>query len=151
MLYKHIDDQADNDSLHKDLDTLLRWESDRKMAFHQAKCVPMTVTLNTQPLKTDYMMRGDSLTEHIASKYLGVTITSKENWKQYVEEIGANAFQTLFSKAFLQCDIHQCPQKLGLFYYGSTKVWNSVLLCSNLMWRRTGIDYRASRARQPSS
>ena len=128
ILYNTITDPDDQTQLQRDLNNVLRWESDWKMAFHPAKCIYMTISLKRSPLTTSYDMRGHQLEKVNSAKYLGVTISSKLSWTEHVDNISGQAHRKL---AFIQRNLWHCPENLKKLAY-QAMVRPKVEYCASL-------------------
>ena len=87
LLYRTIKSPNDAKILQKELDTLQLWERTWKMEFHQAKGQLLKITNKLKPIKSNYTIHDNPLLESPSSKYLGVVIYSKLQWKEHYANI----------------------------------------------------------------
>ena len=57
--------------LQRDLNTLSEWENKWLMSFNPSKCVHLTITRKTNPLKSSYSICGSVIQQSNSAKYLG--------------------------------------------------------------------------------
>jgi hypothetical protein len=74
LLHKPITCAANNISLQKDLESLIKWE-EWQMAFHPEKCLVIQVTNKRNPVYFNYTIHGYQRDVVDSSKYPGVTIS----------------------------------------------------------------------------
>ena len=73
MIAYHIGEiksTEDCKALQKDLDTLQEWERKWKMEFHPKKCQLITITKKRKPIKSEYVIHNERLSETKSAKYL---------------------------------------------------------------------------------
>ena len=61
IIYMPIKSQHDCNKLQQDLDSAVRWESDRLMAFHPDKCSVLSVTKKKQHIQHNYILHNHIL------------------------------------------------------------------------------------------
>ena len=82
LLYRTIHSQQDAVILQEDLNMLQQWEAQWLMSFNPGKCEELRVTNKRKHIiHTHYKIHGMILDTVDKTKYLGVTIQSKLNWK----------------------------------------------------------------------
>ena len=108
LLYRTIHYQLDAVILQEDLNMLQQWEAKWLMSFNPDKCEELRVT-NTRKhtLHTQYNVHDRILNTVDKTKYLGVTIQSKLNWKPHINNIAKKANNV---RAFLQRNLSKCPR-----------------------------------------
>ena len=109
LLYREIKSTEDCKALQKDLDTLQEWERKWKMEFHPKKCQPITITKKRKPIKSEYKIHNERLSETKSAKYLGVTIDNELNWKAQNNAVCKKANSSL---AFLKRNLTNCPKSI---------------------------------------
>jgi hypothetical protein len=105
LLYKPITCAADNISLQKDLESLIKWEEEWQIVFHPEKCVDIQVTNKRNPLRFNYTIHRHQLDVVGSSKYLGVTISKDLRWDTHINTITSKANKTL---GFIRRNIRGC-------------------------------------------
>ena len=108
VIYRQINNQEDQITLQRDMDRLADWESKWGMQFHPDKCEHIMITRKRKPLRTTYSLRGHALKTVESAKYLGVTITSKLDWKEHIENTTKKASKTL---GFLRRNLKNAAEK----------------------------------------
>ena len=107
LIYRIINSAEDITILQKDLNTLSEWANKWLMSFNPSKCVHLTITRKTNPLKSSYSICGSVIQQSNSAKYLGVTITSNLSWSEHINNITNKANSI---RAFLQRNLNQCHQ-----------------------------------------
>ena len=95
--------------LQRDLNTLSEWANKWLMSFNPSKCVHLTITRKTNPLKSSYSICGSVIQQSNSTKYLGVTITSNLSWSEHINNITNKANSM---RAFLQRNLNQSHQSV---------------------------------------
>ena len=107
LLYRTINAQHDTVILQEDLNMLQQWEAKWLMSFNPDKCEVLRVTNKRKhTLRTQYKIHDRILNTVETTKYLGVTIQSKLNWKPHINNITKKANDV---RAFLQRNLSKCP------------------------------------------
>lgn len=78
LLYRKISSKQDCVELQQDLDRLQEWEKKWQMAFNAEKCEVLCISNKKHPIQHSYFIHGQKLATKTDSKYLGVTISSKQ-------------------------------------------------------------------------
>ena len=92
LLYRTIKSQRDADILQDDLNSLQQWEAKWLMSFNPDKCEVLRVTNKRKNIiQSQYTIHGTVLNTVDKTKYLGVTIRSKLNWKPHISNISKKA------------------------------------------------------------
>ena len=108
LLYRTIHSQQDAVILQEDLNMLQQWEAKWLMSFNPGKCEVLRVTNKRKHIiHTHYKIHGMILDTVDKTKYLGVTIQSKLNWKPHIHTITKKANSV---RAFLQRNLSNCPR-----------------------------------------
>ena len=108
LLYRTINAQHDTAILQEDLNILQQWEAKWLMSFNPDKCEVLKVTNKRKhTLHTQYKIHDRILNTVDKTKYLGVTIQSKLNWKPHINNITKKANNI---RAFLQRNLSKCPR-----------------------------------------
>ena len=108
LLYRTIHSQQDAVILQEDLNMLQQWEAKWLMSFNPGKCEVLRVTNKRKHIiHTHYKIHGMILDTVDKTKYLGVTIQSKLNWKPHIHNITKKANSV---RAFLQRNLSNCPR-----------------------------------------
>ena len=105
LIYKIINSAEEITILQRDLNTLSEWANKWLMSFNPSKCVHLTITRKTNPLKSSYSICGSVN----SAKYLGVTITSNLSWSEHINNITNKANSI---RAFLRRNLNQCHQSV---------------------------------------
>lgn len=87
VLYRKIQNETDSKLLKKDMNNILRWESDWQMEFHPSKCRILRVTKKPKSSPTIYDIHEHKLEIVDSDKCLGVTIHTTINWNIHIESI----------------------------------------------------------------
>ena len=95
ILYQEISSAADQLSLQKDIDTLVKWADTWQMAFNVKKCGILSITNKKNRLTHDYLMKGEPLARVPQHEYLGVTIADNLKWTPQVNKVASKASRTL--------------------------------------------------------
>ena len=95
ILYRKIESDNDRQILQDDLTNLTTWEDKWGMKFHPDKCETIHITRSNNPVKHQYHLRGHPLAITDSTKYLGITINSKLDWKPHIQNTVAKATRTL--------------------------------------------------------
>ena len=86
---------------------LQQWEAKWLMSFNPDKSEVLIVTnIRKHIIHTQYNIHGRVLNTVYKTKYLGVTIQSKLNWKPHINNITKKANNV---RAFLQRNLSNCP------------------------------------------
>ena len=108
LLYRTINAQHDTVILQEDLNTSQQWEAKWLTSFNPDKCEVLRVTNKRKHiLHTQYKIHDRILNIVDRTKYLGVTIQSKLNWKPHINNITKKANNII---AFLQRNLSRCPR-----------------------------------------
>ena len=83
LIYRIINSAEDITILQRDLNTLSEWANKWLMSFNPSKCVHLTITRKTNPLKSSYSICGSVIQQSNSTKYLRVTITSNLSWSEH--------------------------------------------------------------------
>ena len=105
LLYRTINAQHDTVILQDDLNILEQWEAKWLMSFNPDKCEVLRVTNKRKHiLHTQYKIHDRILNTVDKTKYLGVTIQSKLNWKPHINNITkkANSIRAFLHKKPIQ-------------------------------------------------
>ena len=103
LLHKTIKSQRDADILQDDLNILQQWEAKWLMSFNPDKCQVLRVTNKRKNIiQSQYTIHGTV----DKTKYLGVTIHRKLNWKPHISNISKKANNI---RAFLHRNLTRCP------------------------------------------
>ena len=85
------------------------------MSFNPDKCEVIRITNKRKNvLNATYSIHGQPLQLTDKSKYLGLTFTSKLQWKEHINSIAKKANQT---RGFLQRNLRKAPQKITVQAY----------------------------------
>ena len=88
LLNRTVHSQQDAVILQEDLNMLQQWEAKWLMSFNPGKCEVLRVTNKRKHIiHTHYKIHGMILDIVDKTKYLGVTIQSKLNWKPHIHNI----------------------------------------------------------------
>ena len=107
VIYREVKDRQDEKLLQEDMNKLSQWEDTWGMQFHPEKCEHITVTRKRNPMRTSYKLRGHQLKTVTQTKYLGVNINSKLDWKEHVDKISKKANKTL---GFIRRNLKNAPK-----------------------------------------
>ena len=107
FLYREIRTTNDCRILQKDLNSLQNWELKWKMEFRPSKCQFLRITNKKRPIKSDYNIHQTKVIETDNSKYLGVIIDSKLNWKEQIKAVCKKSNAVL---AFLKRNLLNSPR-----------------------------------------
>ena len=91
ILYQEISSAADQLSLQKDIDTLVKWADTWQMAFNVKKCGILSITNKKNRLTHDYLMKGEPLARVPQHEYLGVTIAENLKWTPQLNKVASKA------------------------------------------------------------
>ena len=114
LICRIINSAEDITILERDLNTLSEWANKWLMSFNPSKCVHLTITHKTNPLKSSYSICGSVIQQSNSAKYLGVTITSNLSWSEHINNITNKANSI---RAFLQRNLNQCHQSVKSTFY----------------------------------
>ena len=106
LLYRTISSENDSRLLQSDLNELQKWEDTWLMSFNPEKCEVLRITNKLKIIAATYSIHGQQLNVVNKSKYLGVTISSKLNWNDHVNNITKKANAT---RGFLQRNLRGAP------------------------------------------
>ena len=95
VLYRHINNKADQDILHQDLLKVFEWAERWDMKFNVTKCPHVTITLKHLPLIYSYGVNGQVMPKKQNCKYLGVNISESLSWNAHSEQVRAKAARSL--------------------------------------------------------
>ena len=98
------------------------------MKFHPDKCEHITITRKRKPLTSSYTLRGHVLKSVSQTKYLGVNISSKIEWKDHIDKTVKKANKTL---GFLKRNLKNAPEEVRETAYKSL-VRPQVEYCASL-------------------
>ena len=108
LLYRTINAQHDTVILQEDLNILQQREARWLMSFNPDKCEVLRVTNKRKHiLHTQYKIHDRILNTVDKTKYLGVTIQSKLNWKPHINNITKKANNI---REFLQRNLSRHPR-----------------------------------------
>ena len=62
IIYRTIKSEEDSKILQKDLDELIKWETNWSMSFHPEKCQLLRVTKKKKQINSKYFIHGKELT-----------------------------------------------------------------------------------------
>ena len=80
------------------------------MEFNISKCIILSITNTTKnKIKHQHTMDSQALKSQDSAEYLGVTINSKLQWNQHINNIRGTANKLI---GFLWRTMHRCPQDL---------------------------------------
>ena len=108
VVYREIKSCQDVAIMQEDLNKLSEWEDLWGMRFHPDKCEHIIITRKRKPYISSYTLRGHQLKTVDKTKYLGVNITSKLEWKEHIDKVTSKANKTL---GFLRRNIRSAPQE----------------------------------------
>jgi len=115
LLYRRINTTSDCDILQNDLNRLQEWEAKWLMSFNPQKCEVLRVTRRTKNvIQSTYSIHNSTLKLVPSAKYLGVTIDSKLNFNEHVNNICKKANAT---RAFVHRNTRSCPMKVKALAY----------------------------------
>ena len=80
--------------LQNDLDTLVKWERDWQLSFHQSKC-HMRISHAKSVKHYNYKLGDAILSEVTGHSYLGIHISDDLTWNAHVNHIVSKANHTL--------------------------------------------------------
>ena len=129
LIYREISSVEDSNALQEDLNCLQDWESTWMMSFNPDKCESIRITNKTsRVIENTYKIHNTNIKAIDNAKYLGVTINSKLNWSNHINNITKKAHGT---RAFLQRNLQSAPRKLKEHAY-QTFVRPTVEFCSTV-------------------
>ena len=104
-LYGNIRNQNDHIILQSDLDTISSWAEKWLMELNINECSVLFITLKRISIFHDNYILGAMLKQVTNHDYLGVTISSDQNWLRYVTQISNKASGTLglFKRTLSPC------------------------------------------------
>jgi hypothetical protein len=110
LLHREIKSKRDQTLLQQDLDALASWEESWQMSFNASKCNTIHIAQGKrkEAAPFGYKLHGQILESVNSSKYLGVTINSKLNWSEHVENVSANGKKKV---GFLRRNFKDCTAK----------------------------------------
>ena len=130
VLYRNIHNQSDQVILQNDLDTISSWAKKWLMELNINKCSVLSITLKRNSIFHDYDRLGAMLKRVTNHDYLGVTISSDQNWLRHVTKIYNKASRTL---GLLERTLTPCSQSVKSVAYKmlvrpqleyASEVWN---------------------------
>ena len=90
------DSRADCETLQRDLDSLLDWESKWQMSFHPDKCKVMSITRARKRKQSfSYHIRETMLEMVKSAAYLGLEMDEKLDWSPHINKVTAKATRSL--------------------------------------------------------
>ena len=96
VLYRQINSRADCETLQRDLDSLLDWESKWQMSFHPDKCKVMSITRARKRKQSfSYHIRETLLEMVKSAAYLGLEMDEKLDWSPHINKVTAKATRSL--------------------------------------------------------
>ena len=109
LLYRVIESYSDCDLVQQDLQTLEKWEQDWSMEFAEDKCKVLRVTrkLKRNQIIKPYEIHNYVLESVNSAKYLGVTLDTKLNFSEHIQDITKKANNT---RQFLQRTLSGCDR-----------------------------------------
>ena len=114
IIYRTIKSEQDSKILQKDLDELIKWETNWSMSFHPEKCQLLRVTKKKKQINSKYFIHGKELTQTKDAKYLGVIINEKLSWNPHVNEVIKKSNKTL---GFIKRNLYKCNKDIKLKCY----------------------------------
>ena len=109
LLYRTINDPADQIQLQHDLDTMIEWSKTWLMRFNAKKCHLLKITRQRKPPQTQYSIDNSHLEEVQHHPYLGVELTSDLTWKSHISNISGRANRIL---NLLRMHLYGCSQEV---------------------------------------
>ena len=97
------------EALQRDLAKLEEWEDTWGMKFHPDKCEHIAITRKRNPIPSAYTLRGHTLKKVTQAKYLGITMTSKFEWRNHIEITSKKANKSL---GFLKRNLAHAPKEI---------------------------------------
>ena len=128
VVYREVKCSEDEEAMQQDLNKLSEWEDTWGMKFHPDKCEHIVITRKRKPYTSSYTLRGHLLKTVSQAKYLGVTISSKLEWKDHVEKMSKKANKTL---GFLRRNLRNAPEETREIAY-KTLVRPQLEYCSSV-------------------
>ena len=116
VVYREVKCSQEEKVMQGDLNKLSEWEDKWGMKFHPDKCEHIIITRKRKPHISSYTLRGHQLKTVNQAKYLGVTISSKLEWKDHIETISKKANKTL---GFLRRNLRSAPEETREMAYKS--------------------------------
>lgn len=129
IIYTKVCDERDQLKLNNALQEILNWSNSWQMNINFEKTVVMTIHCKKHPLMFAYNVSGKILKRVNEYKYLGLTINSKLNWNQHIENTIKKARCKLF---FLRRTLKYANSETKLIAYNS--LVRSVLEYANVIW-----------------
>ena len=106
LLYRTIESAEDEETLQKDLDTMVQWSKTWGMHFNPTKCKIMRVTRKETPgIMASYNILGVNLEAIKETKYLGINLQSDLRWNSQTHYVTTKAIGVL---SFLRRNFHHC-------------------------------------------
>ena len=107
LLFKPVKNTADSNLLQQDLSSLEKWENLWQMEFNASKCYVMHIKpgKRSQPVKYDYFLHGQRLSDTNYSKYLGVTFSDDLSWSEHIKNTATKGNRSL---GFLRRNFRRC-------------------------------------------
>ena len=140
ILYQEISSAANQLSLQKDIDTLVKWADTWQMALNVMKCGILSITNKKNQLTHDYLMKGEPLARVPQHEYLGVTIADNLKCTPQLNKVASKASRTL---GFIRRNLHCCSTKVKKSAYETlAPSWNTPLLPGPHTPPRTNNDWK---------
>ena len=132
VLYRNIHNKKYQVILQNDLDTISSWAEKWLMELNINKCSVLSITLKGNYIFHDNCILGAMLKRVTNHDYLGVTISSDQNWPRHVIFLYNKASRTL---GLLKRTLSPCSQNVKSIAYKmlvrpqleyASEVWNPV-------------------------
>ncbi len=93
---------------------LCKWSEHWLMDFNVTKCYLMTITTKLKPNVSQYQMFSHPLTRVNSTKYLGITVDSRLNWSDHINNVTAKSRKTL---SMTNRTLNPCTQQVKKITY----------------------------------
>jgi len=107
VLYRIIKSEQDHHHLQQDLDHIIYWTKQWQMKLNIGKCVILTCSRSTSPLKHLYYIDNTVLNRINQHHYLGILFNSHMSFSMHINTIISNAMKTL---NFVRQNVHNCNE-----------------------------------------
>ena len=135
-VYRKITSKEDHFILQRDLENLVKWESEWSMEFHPDKCQLLRISLKRNTSQYNYEIHNTQIQETTNAKYLGITINNKLSWNTHIDTVCQKGNHTL---NFIQQNFGSCNEKVKSNLYKtyvrpvleySSSVWDPHTKCN---------------------
>jgi hypothetical protein len=136
-VFRKIESRNDAEMLQMDVDSLVVWSNENKLAFNVPKCSIMTYTRSHNPIRHQYTMNTLDLNRVTEMKDLGVTFQDDMTFRKHILGIESRANRML-GFVLRNASFFKCGKTLRVLYEALVR---SILESGSIIWGPDDVTY----------